>query len=278
VSTEASNRAVLEHWYDHMWGRTDFDLIPDIAAPKYLRHDMTGANNLMPAEAYRDMLKPALGHLEVLEFQYYLVTEGDYVGALGRFILEGDRQWDWVQVFRVADGRLAETWLTGMGGTDTLGFPHPRNAWTGEEFPANPPAMNAAKQCVLDWYGFLLAPGSAGSASDYLAAELRVHDQLDGDRTVTAQQYLDELRELMRASSVSDFRHFMIEQDGVVFATCSARLDGDRQWDWVQAFALEGGRIARTWLPAIGGTDAQLKIGPETRWPAGAMPAGSRRL
>lgn len=278
MSIEANNRAVLEHWYDHMWGKTDFDLIPGIAAAKYLRHDMTGANNLMPAQAYRDMLKPNLGQLEVSEFQYYLVTEGDYVGALGRYILEGDRQWDWVQVFRLADGRLAETWLTGMGGTDALGYPHPRNAWTGEEFPAHPPAMNANKQRVLDWYEYLFEPASAGSAADHLADGIRVHDQLAGDRTVTAQQYLQEMRELMRAQAVSGFRQFMIEQDGVVFATCTARLDADRQWDWVQAFALEGGKICRTWLPAIGGTDAQLQIGPETRWPAGAMPAGSRRL
>ncbi|TGD70220.1 hypothetical protein E4634_21280, partial [Mangrovimicrobium sediminis] len=63
VKKEAGNRAVLEHWYDHMWGRTAFELIPSIAAPLYLRHDITGANNLMPAEAYSDMLQPALGTL-----------------------------------------------------------------------------------------------------------------------------------------------------------------------------------------------------------------------
>ncbi|MFV8817894.1 hypothetical protein [Haliea sp. E17] len=277
MSTESTNRAVLEHWYDHMWGKTDFDLIPDIAAAKYLRHDMTGANNLMPAEDYRDMLKPNIGHLEVQEFEYYLITEGDYVGALGRYILEGDRQWDWVQVFRLADGRLAETWLTGMGGTDALGYPHPRNAWTGEEFPEALP-LNPAKQRVLDWYAFLFAPTDAARAEDFLAAEIRVHDQLDGDRRVTAAQYFDEMRTLMRSESASDFRHFLIEQDGVVFATCSCRLDDGRQWDWVQAFAIENERISRTWLPAIGGTDTALAIGPGTRWPPGAMPADSRRL
>ncbi len=278
MSSEASNRAVLEHWYDHMWGRTDFDLIPEIAAPNYLRHDMTGANNLMPAEAYRDMLKPVLGHLEVQEFQYYLVTEGDYVGALGRYILEGDRQWDWVQVFRVGDGRLLETWLTGMGGTDTLGYPHPRNAWTGDEFPDNPPPHSADKQLVLDWYTFLFAPGGAGTPTDYLAAEVRVHDQLAGERTVSAEQYLAEMRALLKNQPAVGLRHFMIAGDGVVFATCSATLEDGRQWDWVQALAVEDGRITRTWCPAIGGTDPWLQIGPATRWPASAMPADSRRL
>ncbi len=278
MTIEATNRGVLEHWYDHMWGKTDFDLIPQIAAEKYLRHDMTGANNLMPAENYRDMLKPVLGHLAVEEFQYYLVTEGDYVGALGRFLLEGGRHWDWVQVFRLADGRLAETWLTGMGGTDAMGYPQPRNAWTGEEFPESAPPLNANKQHVLDWYGFLFSDADASAASDYLKGEVRAHDQLDGDRTVSAAQYTGEMRALIRSSGMANFRHFLIEENGLVFATCSCKLDDGRQWDWVQAFKLEDGKITRTWLPSIGGTDEGLEIGPDSRWPASAMPEDSYSL
>lgn len=278
MSTESNNRKVLEHWYDHMWGKTDFDLIPEIAAPEYLRHDMTGANNLMPAEKYRDMLKPVLGHLAVEEFQYYLVTEGDYVGALGRFLLEGGRHWDWVQVFRIEEGRLAETWLTGMGGTDKMGYSQPRNAWTGEEFPEVSLPMNANKQCVLDWYQCLIFDNAAGTASDHLAEHIRVHDQLDADREMSAGQYCQQMRDLMRVDGPGDFRYFLIEENGVVFATCSCKLDAERQWDWVQAFELESGRITRTWLPSIGGTDTTLQIGPETRWSADAMPADSYQL
>ncbi len=278
MSTEATNRATLEHWYDHMWGRTDFDLIPEIAAPQYLRHDMTGANNLMPAESYRDMLKPVLGHLEVQEFEYYLVAEGDYVGALGRYILEGDRQWDWVQVFRLKDGRLAETWLTGMGGTDAMGYSQPRNAWLGTEIPQQPAPLSAQKQLVVDWYAFLLDSDSAQAPGIFLADEVRVHDQLDGDRKISASAYAGEMRRLMRPGAVADFQHFLIGEGDVVFAVCSCKLDGERQWDWVQAFKVEGGRIAQTWLPSIGGTDAELTISPATRWPRGVMPADSRRL
>lgn len=274
MSDIEQNRGVLEHWYDHMWGRTDFDLIPEIAAAKYMRHDVTGANNLMPAEAYRDMLKPVLGHLDVEDFQYHLTCEGEFVGALGRFLLAGDRQWDWVQVFRVEHGRLAETWLTGMGGTDVNGYPHPRNVWTGTEIPADRLPESANKQLVSCWLNHLAAAGER-PASDYLAARIRAHDLLDADRTLAAEEYETEMRRLMNAASVAGFRHMLIGEGEMVFAICSWTLDGERQWDWVQAFAVEDGRIARTWLPAIAGTDGTLSHGPGTRWPRRAMPAGS---
>lgn len=268
------NRAVLRHWYDHMWGKVNFDLIPDIAAAKYLRHDITGANNLMPAESYRDMLKPVLGHLEVKDFSYYLVCEADYVGAIGRYILEGDKQWDWVQLFRVADQHLVETWLTGMGGTDPMGYPHPRNVWSGSEIPRGSLPMTANKQAVLDWLQSLVT-SPAGGESGVLADRLRVHDQLSADREVSGQQYQQEFCGLMNANSVSDFQYFLVGEGDVVFATCSWKLDNSRQWDWVQAFQLENARITRTWLPVIGGNDVSLNVGPGTRWAASAMPATS---
>lgn len=267
------NRAVLQRWYDQMWGRTDFDLIPEIAAPEYLRHDMTGANNLMPAEAYRDMLKPMLGHVGVQEFSYYLACEGDYLGALGRYILQGGVQWDWVQVFRIENGKLAETWLTGMGGSNPMGFPHPRNAWvTGNEIPKTQLPVTPNKQAVLDWLESLT---DSQTHAQVFANKVRIHDLLNADRSVSSKQYDQEMRGLLNGRTVSDFKHFLIEENNVVFAVSSWKLNDGSQWDWVQAFQFSNGKIIRTWLPTIGGTDASLKMGPETRWAVNAMPEES---
>ena len=271
TSTEQS-RAALTHWYNHMWGRVDFDLIPEIAAPRYLRHDITGANNLMPAEAYRDMLKPALGHLKVESFTYHLTCEEGYVGALGRFILSGDRQWDWVQLFRVEDHRLAETWLAGMGGTDRNGYPHPRNTWTGTEIPTTTLSETDPKRAVRAW---LQSLADQQTTSGSLAETVRVHDQFSRDREMSATELQGHMLKLMHTQSVQDFHHFLIAEGDMVYATCSWKLDGNRQWDWLQAFQMEDGKVRRTWLPVIGGTDTQLKVGPETRWAAHALPAGS---
>jgi predicted SnoaL-like aldol condensation-catalyzing enzyme len=42
------------------------------------------------------------------------MAEGDYVTSIGTWKINGQMQWDWVQTFRVEDGKLAETWLPAM--------------------------------------------------------------------------------------------------------------------------------------------------------------------
>ena len=65
-----------------MWGKCNNALIPQIAAPKYLRHDITGANNLMTSEQYRDLVGLGLHGESVKEFEYFLVAEADYVASI----------------------------------------------------------------------------------------------------------------------------------------------------------------------------------------------------
>src|SRR6476620_1990057 len=98
MSKVEQNRATLQRWYNEMWGKCNNALIPDIAAAHYLRHDITGANNLMTSEQYRDLVGLGLGGESVKEFEYYLVAEADYVASLGRYVLNSGRQWDWVQM------------------------------------------------------------------------------------------------------------------------------------------------------------------------------------
>ncbi len=271
------SRAVLRNWYDNMWGKCDFALIPRIAAPHYLRHDITGANNLMPATAYRDMLQMGLRGEEVTAFHYFLVAEDNYVAALGHYILSADRQWDWVQLFRIENDALAETWLTGMGGTDPLGYPQPRNAWTGTEIPPQG-ELTPNKRLVQDWYRHLTGRYDPARAGELLADPVRVHDISSADRLLTPAQYQQALEAQLDCSEFADCRLFMIEENDMVVAVGSWTLDGERQWDWEQAFQIRDGKIARTWLPAIGGSDTSLQHGPHGRWSPQIMPAGATQV
>ena len=137
MSTVSANLSTLQRWYDDMWGKCNNALVPDIAAPRYLRHDITGANNLMTSEQYRDLIGLGLDGEEVTDFSYFLIAEGDYVASLGRYILTKGRQWDWVQLFRLENAAMVETWLPGMGGTDPFGFPQAHNMWTRQRATAS---------------------------------------------------------------------------------------------------------------------------------------------
>ena len=118
MTKEEANKALMRRWYDEMWARRDFDLIPELAGPVYTRHDVVG-DRAVTAEEYRDQMKAAASDWTIDAFHYFLIAEGDYVTAIGTWTINGGQQWDWVQAFRVEDGKLVETWLPGMAVGDT---------------------------------------------------------------------------------------------------------------------------------------------------------------
>lgn len=279
MSQVEKNRATLQRWYNEMWGKCNNVLIPQIAAPHYLRHDITGANNLMTSEQYRDLVGLGLHDESVKEFEYYLVAEGHYVASLGRYVLNSGRQWDWVQMFRLENAAMVETWLPGMGGTDIFGYPQPHNVWTGKEVPPALP-MTDKKNVVSAWFNDVWGNGHIDKISELLTENFRIHDHLCADRSVSFAEYQQELREKLANQTVADIKLFMIEEGDMVVAMASwkisdKKINNERQWDFVQAFRLENLRLAETWLPAIGGNDTSLIHNEQTAWSRGIMPAGS---
>ena len=273
------NRATLQRWYNEMWGKCNNALIPQIAAPQYLRHDITGANNLMTSEQYRDLVGLGLHGESVKEFEYFLVAEADYVASIGRYVLNSGRQWDWVQMFRLENAAMVETWLPGMGGTDIFGFPQPHNVWTGKEVPPALP-MTDKKNVVRTWLEEVWVNGNIEKISELLTDNFRIHDHTCADRTVNVVEYQRELRERFAENSINDMQLFMIEEGDMVVAVVSWKItntetNGSKQWDFVQAFRLEELRLAETWLPAIGGNDTSLIHNEKTAWGRGIMPVGS---
>jgi hypothetical protein len=114
VTTSERSKEALRRWYDDMWAKKDFALVPELAGPLYTRHETSGTR-VVTAEEYRDSLL-ALADAEIEDLRYHLVAEGERVVAIGSWRFNG-QQWDWVQAFRVEDDKLVETWLSGIGVT-----------------------------------------------------------------------------------------------------------------------------------------------------------------
>ena len=123
-------KALLHRWYGEMWSQGRAELIPELAGPVYTRHEM-GGTRTVTAEEYRDQTSRFLTQIQIRDLEYGLVAEGDKVCAIGKwrvFGLPGDdagegKQWDWVQLFRAEQGRLVETWLSGIGMDSNWGDP-----------------------------------------------------------------------------------------------------------------------------------------------------------
>ena len=112
MSTE-ENKAVLRRWYDEMWSKKNTDLIPELAGPEYVRHEGGGTRRLT-AEEYRSQTAAIAKDWVISDMRYSLMAEGDKVVAIGSWKVNGT-QMDWVQAFRVHQGKLVETWLSGIG-------------------------------------------------------------------------------------------------------------------------------------------------------------------
>lgn len=72
-----------------------------------------------------------------------------------------------------------------------------------------------------------------------------------GTRTITADEYRDFLKAAMVDAEISAGRYRLIAEDDHVVAIGSWVFNG-QQWDWVQAFRVEHGKLVETWLSGIG--------------------------
>lgn len=280
MSNTETSRKVLERWYDEMWAECNHTLVPEITRPMYIRHDITGANNEMKSEDYSALIALGTDGETVADFSYYLIAEENYVGAIGRLVFESKRQWDWVQLFRVEDSRLAETWLPGMGGNDPFGFPQEWTHWQGTEIPqalkSDSLIETAQKKMIREYYETVWLAGATEKLGQYFASELRMHDTTAAMRDLSLAEYQEEIKQQVSRTQPRDMQLFMVEESDYVIATASWKIAGDKQWDLTQAFRFENKKIVETWIPSIGGTDDSLNLGEHSIWPIEVMPKNSR--
>lgn len=111
-----SPEAVLRRWLDEVWGEGDLDVVDELVSDPYTRHDRRGTRVVTPA-AYRAELVHHLRAIRSAETTVDdLVVHDSTVWA--RVTSRGvnlDRESPvaitWLQVHRVVDGRLAESWV-----------------------------------------------------------------------------------------------------------------------------------------------------------------------
>lgn len=277
TETEKRNLERLQSWYHNMWGACNPHLVPEHAADFYLRHDPSGPATRLSNLQYRDICVIAMEGRKTTDFQFFFIGEGDFVAALGRLIFSDGEQWDWVQLFRLEDARLAETWLPAMGVDVPIGYPRPENAWDDAAIPEQDDSdFDSHKQRVKSWYEDLAA---GKDITRHLAPAVRWSDMQDADITLTPEELQARLKQHMQGDTAEGMKLHLIGEGDYVVATGLWSLGDDkRRWNWVQAFHLEDGLIARFWGNAIGGTDASIAYGPNSLWSQDVLPADCTRI
>ncbi len=269
---EEANTALLHRWYDQMWSNMNFALIPNLAGPVYVRHHSLAATDRITADQYVRLAGAAEPGGKVVDFAYRLVADGDYVGSIGRMVFASGHEWNWVQLFRIEDGKLVETWLPGMGGNDPRTYPTPKTAWVGDEVPKMGPATGN-KAILTRWYDQMWAKCDFDLIPEIAGPIYTRNDTGGPHRAYTAEQYRDTLKAVGKDWKISDFKYFLIGEKDLVIAVGTWKMGSGRQWDWVQAFRIQNGKMVETWLPALGGTDPAIVHRPTAKWDRSVIPA-----
>ena len=121
-SLEEKNKAVVHRWFDEMYGVLNFDIMPELAGPLYLRHESSGTFTVS-VEDHMEVTKDRYikdENTKPPQQSYRLIAENDMVCVVGSSIAfrkGGDTDHDvlnFVQAFRLENEKIVETWFSGF--------------------------------------------------------------------------------------------------------------------------------------------------------------------
>jgi hypothetical protein len=109
--TPNANKAVIRRWYDEVYRHRDWQRVPEVAGPVFLRHEATGTFEATAEEHSKRLLRGFESGAGPMVLEYQVIAGSDKVAVIGTYPARG---WNWVQAWRVRDGKLVESWWPGF--------------------------------------------------------------------------------------------------------------------------------------------------------------------
>ena len=81
-------------------------------------HDIEQAAQSFNNIDYADKVVAQSAQFNISNFQCFMIEEGDLLIAVGSWLINDSKQWDFIQAFRFDGDKIAETWLPSIGGND----------------------------------------------------------------------------------------------------------------------------------------------------------------
>jgi predicted SnoaL-like aldol condensation-catalyzing enzyme len=230
-----------------LFGDKDPSAVDRWVAPTYVQHSSLAADG-------PEGLRQLVSHLPA-GFRYDLhrvVADGDLVALHGTYHGFGPDPLVAFDIFRVADGKLAEHWdaLTPQVATTVSG----RSQTDGPTEVTDLDSTDANRELVTDFVETVLQGGKTDRITDYLSTEkywqhnVGIGDGLDGLGAALAA--LGE----QGISMVYDTVHTVIAEGNFVMTVSEGRF-GATPTAFYDLFRVENGRIVEHWdiTPEIGG-------------------------
>lgn len=237
--TDEETLRVCRDWTELVWARADWDRVPEFAGPEYIRHQPHGTRTVT-AEAYAREIRD--GNAGSVRFDYVAFAEGDTAFVTWtRDAKQGPISS--VQAYRVADGKLVETWVSGVAPV----------AW-----PSAPPIgegdPEANKRLLRRWYEEMYATRRFADLAPELCGPMFTRHEAGGTFAVTAAEHAERLQAkygpMPPDVRPAPYRVFAAgDRVGVIGD------DRGRQHGFVQVWRIENGKFVESWFAGFAAAD-----------------------
>jgi predicted SnoaL-like aldol condensation-catalyzing enzyme len=110
-----ANALVLDRWYGEVYKEANWQLVPEVAGPNFFRHE--NREFQMTGEEYKQRLRSFFKIMGGgMDIKYEVIAGVDKVAVIAKW-----RDTNWVQAWRVKDGKLVESWWVETGPDSFMG-------------------------------------------------------------------------------------------------------------------------------------------------------------
>ncbi|MBK6561296.1 nuclear transport factor 2 family protein [Candidatus Amarobacter glycogenicus] len=229
---------VFQAWNDLVWARADWDRVPEFAGPRYTRHEPNGTRVVTAEEYAREIRARNPGPVR---FDQVAFAEDDM--AFVTWTRDGQQgPVSSVQAYRVAGGRLVESWVSAAVPV----------AW-----PSAPPIgegdPEANKALLRRWYEEMYAGRRFAELAPELCGPVFIRHEAAGTFEVTAEEHAERLQAKYGAlppGPVAPYRALAAgDRVGVIGD------DRGRQHGFVQVWRVEDGKFVESWFAGFAQAD-----------------------
>ncbi len=230
ASTEET-LAVVHAWYGL---RGEWNRVPELAGPEYIRHEPAGTR-IVTGEEVRDEL---IARGFVVQWEYCAFAEGDtaFVLWLARDTPSGTMSG--VQAYRVAEGRMVETWLSAVAPVE---WPIPASVGEGDP--------EANKALLRRWYGEMYRERRFEELAPQLCGPVFTRHEASGTFEVTAEEHGARLDAHYRAQpdGISSWPYRAFASGDLV----GVIVDGENVPGSVQVSGVADGKFVESWWAGV---------------------------
>ncbi len=235
---------VIDAWYGM---RGDWQRVPELCGPEYTRHEPTGTRTTTAAQVRQGLVERNV----VYDWDYTAFAEGDIAFVTWVATNGPDGPISGVQAYRVADGKLAETWLSAVAPVE----------WGLRPVGDGDPEAN--KALLHRWYGEMYEQRRFEELAPQLCGPVFTRHEASGTFDVTAEEHGARLATAVAARDAEAGATTMIPAYHVFAAgdRVGVIADSGRSGSYVQTWRVDNNKFVESWWAGFASASWDLSQG-----------------